>query len=54
MRPDGTVDRSRVDQINKFIASKNLNPVPQVTTFVNGAAYSAERDELARQLGLIR
>lgn len=53
LRPNGVVDRDRVRTINDFIAERRIDPAPQVTTFLNGAAFTRDREELARRLGLI-
>ena len=51
--PNAGVDQTRVELIRRFIAEKNYSSPPQVTTFLNGAAFAADRAEFARSQGII-
>ena len=52
LRPNGLTSGERVKIVNDFLVRKQLNPKPFVATFLTASQYSAERAELARELGL--
>lgn len=53
-RNGGTNQQASLTTIRQFFVEKKYDPVPQVTEFLNGDKFAADRIELARRLNLIQ
>ncbi len=52
LKPGGVLDRNRRDTLQKFVTDIKLGL--QITTFLNGPEYAAQRVQFAREQGLIQ